>query len=471
MTRLVAIAVVLGIATPALAQKSGRLEDAYKREYAFLEAEKRALQRRIADEKKAAARRIAAAKSEIAALQGSIVASSNQAEALAEQTLGAERDIEGLDESGDLVNDIALRADTAYDKLSIKLPEADRDKREQLLAQLRFIFESAPGALARLAAVEIRPGVYFDEAGQQVKGDLLHVGAVAAYGLVDGARGVLAPAGEGRLKLWGGEGTSEAAAALASGESLESLPIFLFETLDKGVDKKPTKTLREFINTGGVIGWVIVFLGLGCLAMVALRALLIGLAAAGGRVVRPVIRHIDAGRIARALETARGSRSATGRVLTATLENIDRERGHLEDCVAEAVLAEQPRLSRFGTSILVIAAVSPLLGLLGTVTGMISTFDIITEFGTGNPKLLSGGISEALVTTELGLIVAIPALLLGHILAGFAERVRDNLDAAALSAVNHAGGLRVDEEPEARVHAETSPGRATNMLAADEPTG
>ncbi len=95
------------------------------------------------------------------------------------------------------------------------------------------------------------------------------------------------------------------------------------------------------------------------------------------------------------------------------------------------------------------AAVSPLLGLLGTVTGMISTFDVITEFGTGNPKLLSGGISEALVTTELGLIVAIPALLLGHLLSGWSDGIRDGLDASALAVVNRSLGLK-DPEPEDR---------------------
>ena len=79
---------------------------------------------------------------------------------------------------------------------------------------------------------------------------------------------------------------------------------------------------------------------------------------------------------------------------------------------------------------------APLLGLLGTVTGMIATFDAITEVGTGDPRTLAGGISEALITTELGLIVAIPTLLLGNFLSGVGERFKRRLEIAALSIQN-----------------------------------
>jgi biopolymer transport protein ExbB len=85
---------------------------------------------------------------------------------------------------------------------------------------------------------------------------------------------------------------------------------------------------------------------------------------------------------------------------------------------------------------MVIAAVAPLLGLLGTVTGMIATFDIITEFGTGDPKLLSSGIAIALITTEVGLAVAIPALIFGNLLSGWAESIKDDMEKAALHVMN-----------------------------------
>ncbi|HAU05137.1 MAG TPA: energy transducer TonB, partial [Pseudoalteromonas shioyasakiensis] len=79
---------------------------------------------------------------------------------------------------------------------------------------------------------------------------------------------------------------------------------------------------------------------------------------------------------------------------------------------SEAIIREMPKITRNLTLIKIISVVAPLLGLLGTVTGMINTFQAITLFGTGDPKLMAGGISQALVTTVLGLVVAIPTVFL-----------------------------------------------------------
>jgi biopolymer transport protein ExbB len=90
--------------------------------------------------------------------------------------------------------------------------------------------------------------------------------------------------------------------------------------------------------------------------------------------------------------------------------NEDRE--ILESVMQEAILRELPRVERGLSTIAIIGAVEPLLGLLGTVTGMIETFRVITLYGTGDPRLMSNGISEALITTEFGLFIAIPILLI-----------------------------------------------------------
>ena len=123
----------------------------------------------------------------------------------------------------------------------------------------------------------------------------------------------------------------------------------------------------------------------------------------------------------------------------------------------EQILAEMQPIDRFGTMILVFAGVAPLLGLLGTVTGMIATFDAITEFGTGDPRLLSGGISEALITTELGLIVAIPTLLVGNLLSGMGEKLKRRLEVGALAVSNLAEPLVDDDEDEAAEPVSGSP--------------
>ena len=88
---------------------------------------------------------------------------------------------------------------------------------------------------------------------------------------------------------------------------------------------------------------------------------------------------------------------------------------------------ESLAMRHIGT-ILILAAVAPLLGLLGTVTGMITTFDVISEFGTGNARALASGISEALVTTQSGLVVAVPGMLLGALLYRQAERMQHRME-------------------------------------------
>jgi biopolymer transport protein ExbB len=147
---------------------------------------------------------------------------------------------------------------------------------------------------------------------------------------------------------------------------------------------------------------------------------------------------------ARNLEEARRvvgrSWGSSGRVLQATLAYANADREIQEDAVTEAVLKESPRIERFGAAITVFAAVAPLLGLLGTVTGMMTTFDVITEHGTGDPKLLAGGISEALITTKYGLIVAIPTLLMGTLLRGWAEAIQVNMERAALHVITRWNG-------------------------------
>lgn len=100
----------------------------------------------------------------------------------------------------------------------------------------------------------------------------------------------------------------------------------------------------------------------------------------------------------------------------------------LEDLLDESILKETPKLERFLTTLATLGAVSPLLGLLGTVTGMIHTFQSITIFGTGDPRLLAGGISEALLTTQVGLSIAIPVLLVHHFLSRRVEKIEDDLD-------------------------------------------
>ena len=110
-----------------------------------------------------------------------------------------------------------------------------------------------------------------------------------------------------------------------------------------------------------------------------------------------------------------------------------------------ALLAEAPRLERSLSLLAAMAGVAPLLGLLGTVSGMIATFDTISSAGTGNPRLLSGGISEALITTQLGLMVAIPLLLAHAWLRRWAERREALLEHCAIQAFGIEGNGEAED--------------------------
>lgn len=163
-------------------------------------------------------------------------------------------------------------------------------------------------------------------------------------------------------------------------------------------------TLRERLQQGGIVGYLII--GLGTVGLLIVVQRLVYLTIVGRRIrqqlANPKLPRRD---------------NPLGRVLSAvsaiSLSSIE----SLELKLDEAIQIETPRLTRGQMFLKLLAAVAPLLGLLGTVTGMILTFQSISLFGTGDPKLMAGGISQALVTTVLGLSVAIPLLFLHSLIA------------------------------------------------------
>jgi biopolymer transport protein ExbB len=176
-----------------------------------------------------------------------------------------------------------------------------------------------------------------------------------------------------------------------------------------------TPSLRERIDQGGMIGLIIIALGT------------LGLLMACWRGVYLVVVYFRIRHQLQHLQTPSAS-NPLGRVLK-SVEGISLHDDELLQLkLDEAVLAEMPALERGNGVIKLLAATSPLLGLLGTVTGMILTFQAISLFGTGDPKLMAGGISQALVTTVLGLVVAIPLLFSHSIIAYLSRSMVQRLD-------------------------------------------
>ncbi len=163
-------------------------------------------------------------------------------------------------------------------------------------------------------------------------------------------------------------------------------------------------TLQERIQQGGLVGYIIIGLGAIGVAIALYRFIYLGIV---GRKIK-----------SQAKREEYDDGNALGRVLAVYESSANADVETLELKLDEAILKETPALERGNALVRVLSVVAPLLGLLGTVTGMIQVFQQIQLFGTGDPKLMAGGISMALVTTVLGLVMAIPLVLLHSVLSG-----------------------------------------------------
>lgn len=170
-----------------------------------------------------------------------------------------------------------------------------------------------------------------------------------------------------------------------------------------------SKTIGDRIEDGGIVGYAIISLGIVGLLIAIWR--FIGLSAASNKVRAQLKRDSAA------------TDNPLGRVLAAYESNRQADTETIELKLSEAALKEMPALTKGLLFIKVISVVAPLMGLLGTVTGMIQTFQVITLYGAGDPKLMAGGISQALMTTVLGLVVAIPMVLLHTIVSGQSRKI------------------------------------------------
>ncbi|UTW55895.1 MotA/TolQ/ExbB proton channel family protein [Kordiimonas sp. SCSIO 12610] len=168
-------------------------------------------------------------------------------------------------------------------------------------------------------------------------------------------------------------------------------------------------TLEDHLANGGPIGYIT--LGLGAIGVLLAVIQWLYLFVVGGK-VRSQIRKDEA-----------NTNNPLGRVLAVYESNKNVDVETLELKLDEAILKETPALERFLTVVKLISAVAPLFGLLGTVTGMIQTFQAITLFGAGDPQAMAGGISAALITTVEGLVVAIPTLLLHSFVSGSSKSI------------------------------------------------
>ena len=187
-----------------------------------------------------------------------------------------------------------------------------------------------------------------------------------------------------------------------------------------------TPTLEERWHQGRLVGYIITGVGAFALLVALWRFLVLTLTSTK---IRNQLKQKEI-----------NTNNALGRILKVAEDNSDSDTESLELKLGEAILKESPKIQSGLSLLKIIAMVAPLLGLLGTVTGMIIVFQAITIYGAGDPKAMAGGISSALVTTVLGLTVAIPTLLMHTLLYGKAKNLLHILEEQSAGIVAERAG-------------------------------
>lgn len=311
----------------------------------------------------------------------------------------------------------------------------DRDhvfSMNDLRTLLDLFFEDMEAAGQKI----IYTGTVLDRGGNEVEGEVVRLGHIAAMHRTSGKTGFLSLSpSSGRLVMSAEPSflvrrnlnnyidgdTDHVYADISNGAAIQQLA--------------HKDTFADQLRSGGVLVIPILLVGLVALGLTIERVIFLAKVRHNtDELMTRVTELVAQGDFDAALKiTAPHRNRPTGRVLMAGLRHRGETREIIESSLSEAILRETPRLERFLNALKVAAAVAPLLGLLGTVTGMINTFQVITTHGTGDPRLMAGGISEAMVTTQVGLAVAIPVMMVAAFLGGRAHKLSQDMEEKGLA--------------------------------------
>lgn len=263
--------------------------------------------------------------------------------------------------------------------------------------------------------------------GGMMPAEIIRLGRFVTYYKSDGKYGLLKPNEQGdRLIAVSGGFPSDASKALEKGEvmPMDFSGGIVFHQLENG------QSLMASIRAGGILIFPIIGVGLIALVLILERTFVLSrIKATSGKRMDTIMEYAEKDDWEGCNKFCdENSEFPTCRVLRSTMAHLGETQEVIENAMQEAILRELPRMERFLPTLSILAAVAPLLGLLGTVTGMINTFNILTIFGTGDPRMMSGGISEALITTQLGLAVAIPVMLSHHMLERRVDRILSDIE-------------------------------------------
>ena len=290
------------------------------------------------------------------------------------------------------------------------------------------------------ARIVARRGKLVGRTGSEISAKIVRLGGLTSiYKTGDETGFALVSPSSGRLLAAGGEPSWSVAKALRSYLDGESEDVYMDISSGAALRHITRRSgAWERILSGGPLVWPILAVGLIALILILERLIFLQRVRANtDHMMAEVTQLLSKDEYDKALAVAESKPGRpTSNVIRAGLALRGNTAEVVEGGLSEAMLKELPRLERFLTALKVLAAVAPLLGLLGTVTGMINTFNVITLFGSGDPRLMAGGISEALITTQLGLAVAIPVMVAAALLSRKAQRLTEDMEekAVALSA-------------------------------------
>ncbi len=315
---------------------------------------------------------------------------------------------------------------------SADLSPAERFRRRAVL--LTTALQRAEAALGG----EVFEGRAIDKQGRVQSGRVALLGPVAMYaGDAVGDVGVL------QQELNKAEptvvqpprGSTEAARALVTTGTGE---VLLDATLGNAFKLAALEdSLYEKIAKGGPAMIPLIALGVAALIVALLKWIQLGrLRMATEGDLQLVLRRIEDGDRDKALAQARAIPGPAGDLLATAVEHVDEKKEYIEEVVYEKMLGARIRLERGLQFLALTATAGPLMGLLGTVTGMIATFKLISTFGSGDPRLLAAGISEALICTATGMLIAIPALLFHSFLGRRAKGILGSMEKVAVGFIN-----------------------------------
>ena len=378
---------------------SQQIQQAYEREYAYINAERNILKQQLDQNRTRYNKDQQEMELKIVAAEGLLqesrteVGSKTQLFQQVEQNFSEQQDISA-----------SFEGTLQQASQSLGVPLGDTTQVEQF----KLLVERMESKIASGREIKKEKGLLYLEDGSEINGEITKVGHIAAFATSDSASGILLPIGDNKFRIL--SKGSDIASKIDTSQSLTGGTYYLTEGFLQGQVLTKERTMLQVVDAGGIVAYIIAGLGIFGLLLATLRGALL--------FISPVRRSPE-----------------TTSVISQIQDKKEQTHDALLDIAEAGLTEERVSLQRFGMVIVVIAAIAPLLGLLGTVTGMISTFEIITEHGTGDPRMLSGGISEALITTQMGLVVAIPMLLLGNMLNGWSDRIYSKLESSVLQKI------------------------------------